>query len=210
MSWRLRGFRSIPSQQSWVTISTPSTLSAMSRLRGKKPTDAPRTCRECEEARCVHEIRPAGPRRARRSARKICRRRRAKPRRYQRATRIPPLSSLGTPMELVKAFGDRQALRAGGARNADRNLSRERLTCRLKLATSVYVPRTSLGLDDKCVISPFATDPVRRAPTSLSKGRFARWRPLRADRHLEDFSDLGVLDNPNRRLQRGWVACRTR
>ena len=71
---------------------------------------------------------------------------------------FPPLSSLGTPMELVKAFGDRQAFEQAVHENADRNLSRERLTCRLKLATRVYVPRTSLGLDDKCKISPFQQD----------------------------------------------------
>ena len=66
----------------------------------------PRARRQRPQARRVHQVRPAGPRRARSPARQVCRRRRAQPRRPARPA-DPALRRMGTPIQLIKAFGVR-------------------------------------------------------------------------------------------------------
>ena len=76
------------------------------RLR-QEAAHPPRARRERQEARRVHEIRAAGPRRARCAAGQICRRGRAQSRRRQRAA-DRAVQRDGHAVQLIKAFGDRQ------------------------------------------------------------------------------------------------------
>jgi type I restriction enzyme R subunit len=73
------------------------------RLRRQAP-DPPRARRAGQKARRLRQIRRQGPRRARRAARQVRRRGRAEPRR-PKVLRIAPFSALGTPVELIRAFG---------------------------------------------------------------------------------------------------------
>ena len=67
----------------------------------------PRARRERPEARRVHEVRPAGPRRARSAARQVCRTKACSISTTPTCCRSRRSTRMGTPVQLIKAFGGR-------------------------------------------------------------------------------------------------------